>query len=344
MEALVRLASICAMPTREELDESESCNAAEFLHALREDVPDAYDEFVQRRTIGFFDVPPQRAHVLLAGLLDVIHANIAAGLAAAKAADQAAHGSFAHRAPPKGSSDSQSRPKPKFMRTISSLHMGAGVAGPQQAGVKKQAGFSAADIAKFSDHRAAGGGMNVQTCRINGVLGTELVEAMSRIEGHIMDSLRAVPAFASLDDEQLRLVRSAMQVAKYRDGERVFKQGDEGSAFFLITTGHCEVLRINPEDLVVGVEEQERVVCRLGPSDCFGERALIYNEPRAASVRAGPGCMLYVVFITRERFEQTLGRSLSEFQEELAAKTKASGGMEPSAAEEASEQTDQPSE
>ena len=69
-------------------------------------------------------------------------------------------------------------------------------------------------------------------------------------------------------------------------------------------------------------------MCRLHASDCFGERALIYNEPRAASVRAGPGCVLYVVFITRERFEQTLGRPLSEFQEELAAKTWATGGME----------------
>ena len=340
LEALVRLATIAAMPTREELDESEAHNVAEFLHALRDDTPGAYDHFVTSRTIGFFDVPPQRAHVLMAGMLDLIYANVAASLeAAAKTAvDQtaqrtagaphAASGPHAPHAAPPPPSRAPSRPH-KLVRTISMVDLGGAASAPlEQGGGRRGSSFSAAEIAKFGEHRQEGGGIDTTTCRVSGVLGSELVAAMNRIETHIMDSLRGVPAFASLNEEQLQLVRSAMQVAKYRDGERVFKQGDEGSAFFLITGGHCEVLRVKPEDLVVGVEEQENVVCRLHASDCFGERALIYNEPRAASVRAGPGCVLYVVFITRERFEQTLGRPLSEFQEELAAKTRATGGME----------------
>ena len=72
--------------------------------------------------------------------------------------------------------------------------------------------------------------------------------------------------------------------------------------------------RVDPKDLRVGVEEEDKLMCRLHPSDCFGERALMFDEPRAASIYAGPGCNLYTVFITRDDFEATLGKPLSEFQ------------------------------
>lgn len=81
--------------------------------------------------------------------------------------------------------------------------------------------------------------------------------------------------------------------------------------FFLVTAGRCEVLLY---DTNVGERGVEQCVGRLHASDCFGERALLRNEPRAASIRAGPGCVLHVVFITRDDFEATMGKPLSEFQ------------------------------
>ena len=112
---------------------------------------------------------------------------------------------------------------------------------------------------------------------------------------------------------QLDKLRAALSIAKFEDGERVFNQGDEGDRFYLITTGHCQVLRYDPT-AYVGERGGEECVGRLHASDCFGERALMHHEPRAASIRAGPGCRLYVAFITRDEFEGALGKPLDEFR------------------------------
>ena len=84
-----------------------------------------------------------------------------------------------------------------------------------------------------------------------------------------------MPAFRALDEAQLEVLRAAMSVAKFEDGERVFDQGDEGDAFYLITTGHCEVLRFDPA-ACMGEDGGEERMGRLHKSDCFGERALLY--------------------------------------------------------------------
>ena len=67
----------------------------------------------------------------------------------------------------------------------------------------------------------------------------------------------------------------------------------------------------------MGERGGEEVLCRLHQSDCFGERALIEDEPRAASIRAGPGCRLYVTFITRDLFESTMGKPLEAYQQAM---------------------------
>ena len=149
---------------------------------------------------------------------------------------------------------------------------------------------------------------------------------MRRVESSIMDALRHVPAFDVLPEEQLKQLRSALSSAKFEDGERIIHQGDEGDTFYLITSGHCEVLRFD-ETYAVGERGGEERLGRLHASDCFGERALLYNEPRAASIRAGPGCRLYVVFITRAAFEAALGKPLEAFQRlNRAARRRRAGG------------------
>jgi len=181
--------------------------------------------------------------------------------------------------------------------------------GPQTKRMTKP--LSPSEAGRFCQHRIAGSALSAGKLSVHG---SELVSAMQRVEGHIMDALRQVPAFDCLHEAQLLTLREALAVAKFEDGERVFDQGDEGDAFYLITTGHADVLRYDPA-CAVGERGGEERIARLHPSDCFGERALLFNEPRAASIRAGPGCRLYVVFITRGDFEKALGKPLEEFKQ-----------------------------
>lgn len=59
-----------------------------------------------------------------------------------------------------------------------------------------------------------------------------------------------------------------------KEGEYVFKQGDDATCFFIISKG--EVI----------VEIDGVVKKRMHKSEGFGDLALLYNAPRSASIRA----------------------------------------------------------
>ena len=84
--------------------------------------------------------------------------------------------------------------------------------------------------------------------------------------------------FHRMSNEYLeRLARSARE-RHYTAGETILREGDPGIAFFVIAEGHVEVLR--------GAGSDQSVINTLGPTDSFGEMALLNDLPRMATVRA----------------------------------------------------------
>lgn len=140
------------------------------------------------------------------------------------------------------------------------------------------------------------------------VQGSAVTAAMERVEASLFAALRAVLAFDCLSDDEIRVLRRAMAVAKFADGEYVFEQGAEGDVFYLITGGEAEVLHYDPSD----PRKEEVLLNVLGVSDCFGETALIKRAPRNASILAKGD--LHVTFISRDGFEAALGRPLAEMK------------------------------
>lgn len=91
----------------------------------------------------------------------------------------------------------------------------------------------------------------------------------------------------------------ALEPVQFEDGEKIVVQGEPGDDFFIITEGIASVLQRRSDN------EEYVEVGRLGPSDYFGEIALLLNRPRAATVVArGP---LKCVKLDRPRFERVLG-------------------------------------
>ena len=68
--------------------------------------------------------------------------------------------------------------------------------------------------------------------------------------------------------------------AHYQPGDLIISQGEPPANFYVIEQGEVEVVRSTAKD------PQGEVVAVLGPGSFFGERALLSNEPRVASVRA----------------------------------------------------------
>ncbi|MGH2839887.1 MAG: cyclic nucleotide-binding domain-containing protein [Solirubrobacteraceae bacterium] len=88
------------------------------------------------------------------------------------------------------------------------------------------------------------------------------------------DRLRAIPVFASLDDETLQGIATFATETSVPAGKHLVKEGDYAYEFMAIEEGEAEVLRHGEH------------VAKLGPGDFFGEIGVLEKTLRTASVVA----------------------------------------------------------
>ncbi|KAL4171879.1 hypothetical protein KRP22_007055 [Phytophthora ramorum] len=94
----------------------------------------------------------------------------------------------------------------------------------------------------------------------------------------IRRSVRRNLLFANIPEDTLQVLVDAMKYVAVDAGVDVVTQGDVGGdRFFILDSGVCDV-RVH--ERVVGE------VCATSPRNFFGELALLYDSPRAATVRA----------------------------------------------------------
>lgn len=96
-------------------------------------------------------------------------------------------------------------------------------------------------------------------------------------DASIRKSVRRNLLFANISEETLQVLVNAMEYVAVSRGKEIIRQGATGDLFYIVDSGVCQVL-INGR--VVGEVD--------GTSDrnFFGELALLYDSPRAASIRA----------------------------------------------------------
>lgn len=103
--------------------------------------------------------------------------------------------------------------------------------------------------------------------------------------------------FSSLDEESFNLVLDALVEKNIPASNiKVITQGDEGDFFYVIESGDFDIY-INPSGAVeAGPEGMGNKVATIGPGGSFGELALMYNAPRAATVvSASKGGLLWAL-------------------------------------------------
>jgi len=91
--------------------------------------------------------------------------------------------------------------------------------------------------------------------------------------------------FSALEQPQLDIIIGAMVEKPISSGDRIMKEGDDGEVMFVIEKGAVDCIKF--------LDGVDKVVKTCGPGDVFGELALLYNCPRAATVKATEETILW---------------------------------------------------
>jgi serine phosphatase RsbU (regulator of sigma subunit)/CRP-like cAMP-binding protein len=90
--------------------------------------------------------------------------------------------------------------------------------------------------------------------------------------------LRRFPFLRSLDDAELVELGQRIEERQYSARDVIFPDGVVGDEFYLLISGHVQIVKPTPEG--------EVVLNEMRPGDSFGEMSLLDGQPRSASARA----------------------------------------------------------
>jgi len=104
----------------------------------------------------------------------------------------------------------------------------------------------------------------------------------------ILGILKANNFFSQITDEQREIMADAMKSCESKNGDEIIKQGDAGDLFYILDSGIADVWVAKGDAAAAKVFTYEE-----GSNAAFGELALLYNAPRAATVKANGAVKLW---------------------------------------------------
>ena len=110
-------------------------------------------------------------------------------------------------------------------------------------------------------------------------------EQITKIKQRVLISF----LFSNLDQKELDIVIGAMEEKTFDKDEYVIKQGEKGECLYVVESGTLDCSKV----FVKG--EKDTYLKTYQPGESFGELALLYNAPRAASIKANEHCVLWVL-------------------------------------------------
>ena len=128
------------------------------------------------------------------------------------------------------------------------------------------------------------------------VQATEITEEeIAAIVKQRLQSLELAKALPTLRPNELSRISPQFKLLKFAPGEIVIKQGEPADQFYILVSGRCEVIDHHPEGREIRVDWRE-------PGEYFGEIGLLQNQPRTATVKAGPESQVEVMALDRDDF------------------------------------------
>lgn len=108
----------------------------------------------------------------------------------------------------------------------------------------------------------------------------------------LIEVSKKIMLLSRLDEEQLRDVLNAMEERQVSEDDVVIQQGDDGDNFYVIDSGNYDIY----------IDENK--VGSYNGTGFFGELALMYNVPRAATIKASSEGLLWS--LDRKNFQRII--------------------------------------
>lgn len=130
--------------------------------------------------------------------------------------------------------------------------------------------------------------------------------------------------FSALDDKEKSIVVGAMEELQATANETIIAEGDEGDCLYVVGQGTLSCTKVfkgNTEPTFLKTYQ---------PGEAFGELALLYNAPRAATIVANEHCQLWK--LDRDTFNHIVKDAASrkrERYEHFLEKVQVFSTMEP---------------
>jgi CRP/FNR family cyclic AMP-dependent transcriptional regulator len=112
--------------------------------------------------------------------------------------------------------------------------------------------------------------------------------------------LKAVPLFATLPEEQLRMLTTMVTRRSATRNTTIMSSGDATDSLYIVLSGRLKVMMSDSEG-------KEVILAILGPGEFFGEMGLIDDEPRSASVVSIEPCEL--LSIAKRDFKRVIAEN-----------------------------------
>ena len=144
-------------------------------------------------------------------------------------------------------------------------------------------------------------------CRVMKIIIKDIIKLMninikpSKIISFVehLNYLQKTEMFRNTSINKLIQIFSLMKKEKFEQNDYIFEKGDKADKFYVIKKGSVIVWR------------DEKKIRELEKGNCFGELALLSNEPRSATLQAKESCTLYV--LEKKDFKNNIDRKFLEY-------------------------------
>ena len=93
--------------------------------------------------------------------------------------------------------------------------------------------------------------------------------------------------FSALEEAEAAIVIDAMEEKRFKANDVVITEGQNGDELFVVETGQLKCTKVLPGNT------EPTFLKNYHPGEAFGELALLYNAPRAATIIAEEDCLLW---------------------------------------------------